>query len=162
MKTSAVVFLVLTLAFLAPFNSFAASKQGGVQGRVYDVDKSTEMKGVPVHLVSADSGKAYETQTNKDGCYDFDKIPQGTYSVSASVSGKDYLLTDKIIIADSPQSVCVALADGNQLTPMDSCKACRKKFPVALILLAGGGAAAIATGVAIGGGTTPEASPSTP
>jgi hypothetical protein len=113
-----------------------------------------------VRIVNADTGKAYETKSEKNGCYIFRKVIPGTYSESAVHEGKEYFLADKIKIEDDQKLfACVTVTelfgDLRLLDPVTDKNKCKcKGFPFLFLLLGAGGLFAIPKGG--------EATPSTP
>src|SRR5262249_49696210 len=151
--------------FVISGNLFA--KDGYVAGEVYDFDKTTRLKDVTIRLTSVATGKSIEEKTKDEGCYSFKKVEEGTYSVSVTVNGKEYVLPDKVVVEILHKkvvtSICVALAENNQLLMLEDCKVCLGGgFPPVALLLIGGGTAGTITGISVGGGGEPTASPSAP
>ena len=105
-----------------------------------------------VRIVNADTGKAYETKTEKNGCYIFRKVIPGTYSESATYEGKEYLLADKIKIEeDQKLFACVTVTELfgdlrllDEVSDKNKCKC--KGFPFLFLLLGAGGLFAIPKG----------------
>ena len=60
---------------------------------------------IPVHIVNLDTGAAFDTKTNSNGCYIFKKIPVGTYSLSVTLREKDYLLVRRPVRDAMPRSI---------------------------------------------------------
>ncbi len=139
-------------------------------GKYDEINKPIE--DIPVHIVNLDTGAAFDTKTNSNGCYIFKEIPVGTYSLSVTLREKDYPLAEKIKV-EKDQKI-FACAESNDkdwnlgLTTevhtkkdhkVDNDKCHCKEFPL-LWIFAGAGAGA--TGIIIGKGGEEEASPITP
>lgn len=139
-------------------------------GKYDEINKPIE--DIPVHIVNLDTGVAFDTQTNSNGCYIFKNIPVGTYSLSVTLRGKDYPLAEKIKVEkDQKVFACAESSDKdwalglttevhqkkNHKVDNDKCHC--KEFPLLWIFAGAGGAAA---GIIIGKGGEEEASPSTP
>ena len=157
----------LVFAVLFGLSSTVFAKEGYVAGKVYDFDKTTPLKDAVIRLTSVATGKSVEEKSKDEGCYSFKKVEEGTYSVSVSVNGKEYVLPDKVVVEILQKkvvvSVCVALAENNALVMLDNCKVCLGGgFPPVALLLIGGGTAGTITGISVGGGGEPVASPSAP
>jgi Carboxypeptidase regulatory-like domain len=139
-------------------------QQNKVAGRIYDANHD---KGVPdanVRVTEMSSGGSYDTKTDKNGCYEFDNLPLGNYSVTVTDKGKDYLYADKLQIMKTQNEKnlfkrCFGLnTDGSLMLMSDKeCKLC-KKFPLLWVLIGTGGGII----AAIAAGQEEEASPSNP
>ncbi len=147
-------------------------KEVDIEGRVYDYDKDEALHGVTVRIVSAETGQAREDDTDKNGCYEFDDVADGTYSLSVFYKGKDdsmmekvkgeFLLPNKITVKASTEKdilikTCVSLLEQNSLFLLDDCDLCRKVPPIIWIIPAG-----VVAGGIIGRDDDEEASPSRP
>jgi len=157
----------LVFAVLFLFSGNLLAKEGYVAGKVYDFDKTTPLKDATIRLTSVATGKSVDEKLKDEGCYSFKKVEEGTYSVSVTFNGKEYTLPDKVVVEILEKkvvvSVCVALAENNSLLLLDNCKVCLGGgFPPVALLLIGGGTAGTITGISVGGGGEPTASPSAP
>jgi hypothetical protein len=123
-------------------------KTPDLYGRVFDVDKDKEKKkekdqdfdplaDVLVRIVNAQTGESRETHTNKSGCYKFDDVRLGTYSLSVNHEKVDFTLPDKIKMEeDKDLMACVALqylTNGLMLVTDEHCKC--EGFPFLLLVL---------------------------
>jgi hypothetical protein len=148
-------------------------KEVKIAGRVYDYDKDKPLHNVTVRIVNLDNGQPREDETDKDGCYEFEDVQNGTYTLTVFYKGDDsamakkvlgeFLLPNKITVVRSPDKnilikTCVALAEKNTLLLLDDCDLCRKVPPFFWIIPA----AAVLAGGTIGRGNEEETSPSTP
>jgi hypothetical protein len=155
-----------------PQNENRNKKEVDIEGRVYDYDKDEPLHGVTVRIVSTETGQAREDETDKNGCYEFKDVADGTYSFSVFYNGKDdkmmekvkgeFLLPNKITVTASTEKdilikTCVALLERNSLLLLDDCDLCRKVPPLILIV-----PAAIVAGALIGRDEDEEVSPSRP
>ncbi|HEY7160729.1 MAG TPA: carboxypeptidase-like regulatory domain-containing protein [Acidobacteriota bacterium] len=160
------IFLILQLIFL-PFTLTAADKKDAyIAGKVFDQTQNHPLKDVIVRIVNMDTGVSHQDKTDEDGCYSFKKIPEGTYSLSASYNNQDYLLGEKLKVEktehkDIVVASCVALGDKNTLSELQECHLCLKGIP-ALAILIPAAAAGIGAITAILITDEPPASPSTP
>jgi hypothetical protein len=158
-------FFLCTLLFFALPASAVNKKDVYLAGKVFDEQQAHPLKGVMVRIVNLETGESHQEKTGEDGCYSFKNIKEGTYSVSVSYSGQDYLLAEKVKVEkiedrDVVVVCCVALGSENTLVQLQNCHVCKKGIPVlAIIIPAGAGAAAISSIVISG---EPPASPSTP
>lgn len=147
-------------------------KEVDIEGRVYDYDKEEPLHNVTVRIVHAETGQAREDETDKNGCYEFDDVADGTYSFSVFYKGKDdemmekvkgeFLLPNKITVVASTEKdilikTCVALMERNSLFLLDDCDLCRKVPPIIWIIPAG-----VVLGGVIGRDEDEEVSPSRP
>jgi hypothetical protein len=148
-------------------------KEVKIAGRVYDFDKDNPLHNVTVRIVNIDNGQPREDETDKDGCYDFKDVQNGTYTLTVFYKGNDsalakkvvgeFLLPNKITVVRSPEKdilikTCVALAEKNTLLLLDDCDLCHKVPAIYWIIPA----AAVLAGGTIGRGNEEETSPSTP
>jgi Carboxypeptidase regulatory-like domain len=147
-------------------------KEVDIKGRVYDYDKDEPLHNVTVRIVSAETGQAREDETDKNGCYEFEDVADGTYSFSVFYKGKDdkmiekvkgeFLLPNKITVTASTEKdilikVCVALLERNSLFLMDDCELCHKIPPYVLVI-----PGIVVAGGIIGRDEDEETSPSRP
>jgi hypothetical protein len=163
-KLFALSLSLFTLLFFTFPASAANKKDAYLAGKVYDEDQTHPLKGVVVRIVNLETGQALQEKTNDEGCYNFKKIPEGSYSVSVSYNGQDYLLAEKVKVEkieekDVVVAVCVALGGQNALVQLQNCQLCRKGFPVLFILIPAGGVGALSAIILT---SEPPASPSTP
>ena len=143
-----------------------------IAGRVYDYDKDTPIKGVKVRIVNVQNGTPREEETDKDGCYKFKDVDNGTYTLSVFYKGNDqamakkvlgeFLLPNKITVVRSPEKdilikTCVALAEKNTLLLLQDCDLC-SKVPAWIWVIPAG----VVVGGTIGRGNEEETSPSRP
>ena len=154
------LFLILLLFQSSLGTVFADDKDQHISGKVMDSEKKKPIAKAKVRIVQSESGQSQETETNVNGCYNFDKVPApGTYALTVNIKGTEYVLADKIKVEPKAKLMaCVALAQNNALEIVT--KGCKcKEFPW-LVLVLGTGAAA---GLLIGGqNDKEEASPSEP
>lgn len=158
-KSFKLVSLILVLALFQPFSLFAENDDQRLSGRVFEVDKKTAVADVMVRIVQSETGQSRETKTNANGCYDFENVSVGVYTLSASQAGTDFILPNKIKVdPDAKLMACVAFAQNNTLEIVtESCKC--KEFPWFVLVLGTGPAA----GFILAGEDDPdEASPSRP
>jgi len=139
-------------------------------GKYEEINKPLE--DIPVHIVNLETGAAFDTKTNKNGCYIFKNIPVGTYSLSVTLRGKDYPLAEKIKVEkDQKIFACVETSDKDwtlalitevheKKDKVENSKCRCKEFPFLWVFLGAG--AGTAAGIIIGTGGDEEASPSTP
>jgi hypothetical protein len=154
-------------------NSNKDLKEVKIAGRVYDFDKDNPLHNVTVRIVNVDTGQPRETTTDKDGCYNFDNVENGTYTLTVYYKGNDsalakkvvgeFLLPNKITVVRSPEKdilikTCVSLAEKNSLFLLDDCDLCHK-IPALIWVIP---AAAVLAGGTIGRGNEEETSPSRP
>ncbi|MCI0412393.1 carboxypeptidase-like regulatory domain-containing protein [bacterium] len=147
-------------------------KEVDIEGRVYDYDKDKPLHGVTVRIVNTETGEAREDETDKNGCYEFDDVADGTYSFSVFYKGKDetmmekvkgeFLLANKITVQASTEKdilikTCVSLQERNTLFLMDDCDLCRKVPPYIWVV-----PAVVVAGGIIGRDEDEEVSPSRP
>jgi hypothetical protein len=156
------LFLVFLLIQTSLGSVYAAddNRDQHISGKVMDPDKKKPIAHAKVRIVQQESGESRETETNVNGCYDFDKVlAPGTYALSTTVKNTEYILADKIKVEPKKNLMaCVALAENNSLEIVTKHCKCRE-FPW-LVLVLGTGAAA---GLLIGGqNDKEEASPSQP
>lgn len=130
------------------------------------------LEDTPVHIVNLDTGAAFDTKTNSNGCYIFKKLPVGTYTLSVTLRGKDYPLAEKIKIEnDQKIFACVETSDKDwtlalitevheKKDKIENSKCRCKEFPFLWLFLGAGGATA--AGIIIGTGGDEEASTETP
>jgi hypothetical protein len=177
-RVVAVLCVVLMLplgigtSWAQPENENKNKKEVDVEGRIYDYDKDEPLHGVTVRIVSAETGQAREDETDKNGCYEFDNVADGTYSFSVFYKGTDnkmiekvkgeFLLPNKITVVASTEKdilikICVSLLERNSLLMLDDCDLCRKVPPYVLVF---GGA--VVAGALIGRDEDDEVSPSRP
>jgi hypothetical protein len=143
-----------------------------IAGRVYDYDKDTPIHGVKVRIVNIQNGQPREEETDKDGCYKFENVDNGTYTYSVYYKGNDqamakkilgeFLLPNKITVVRSPEKdilikTCVALAEKNTLLLLADCDLCSKVPAWVWVIPAG-----VIIGGTIGRGNEEETSPSRP
>jgi hypothetical protein len=135
-------------------------KEVKIAGRVYDYDKDNPLHNVTVRIVNVNTGQPREDETDKDGCYEFEDVENGTYTLTVFYKGNDsamakkvvgeFLLPNKITVVRSTEKnilikTCVSLAEKNSLFLMDDCDLCHKTpaiwwiIPAALVLGAGRG-----------------------
>jgi hypothetical protein len=148
-------------------------KEVRIAGRVYDYDKDNPLAGVTVRIVNVATGQPREDKTDKDGCYNFNDVENGTYTMTVFYEGNDqamakkvlgeFQLPSKITVNRSTEKkilikTCVSLAEKNQLFLMDDCDLCGK-VPIIWWIIP---AAAVAAGGVIGRGDEEETSPSRP
>lgn len=102
------------IVFSASF-ILAQSPPGKMLGTVKD-DKGTLVPGATVVATQLESGKKFETYTNDDGQFLFEKLPGGTYRVDAEITGLPKAARDDINVV-SLQEATVDLVLGRvQLT----------------------------------------------
>lgn len=180
-KSNLVRFVaIVCIVLLLPLGSGTTFAQGqqekkevDIEGRVYDFDKDEPLHGVTVRIVGAKTGQAFEDETDKNGCYEFDDVPDDTYSLSVFYKGDntamaekvrgEFLLPGKITVVASTErdmliKTCVSLAERNTLLLLDDCDLCKKVPPIVWIVPAG---LVIAGGI-IGRDDEEETSPSRP
>ena len=81
-----ITLLLSSTAFLVQ-SSFAQGKTGKISGLVTD-DKQKGIDGATVSLLrTKDAGLVKVSVTDKAGYFDFEKIPDGDYTVSVTVTG---------------------------------------------------------------------------
>jgi len=144
-----------------------------IAGRVYDYDKDKPLHNVTVRIVNVETGQPREDETDKDGCYKFKDVQNGTYTLTVFYKGNDsdmlkkvvgeFLLPNKITVVRSTEKdilikTCVSLAEKNTLFLLDDCDLCHKVPALVWIIPA----AAVLAGGTIGRGNEEETSPSTP
>ena len=127
-------------------------EEGHISGRAYEDDQKSWLKYTPIRIVHMETGKAYDTETNKQGCYEFENIPFGTYSMSLQYQNLQYLLAQKILVEKVSDKkvvviVCVAIDKNKKesLLLLEKCKSC-KVFPLWYILTGAGIAGALIPG----------------
>jgi outer membrane receptor protein involved in Fe transport len=98
--------LLMMLTFLSA-NVFAQNKIGRITGTVVD-DKQKVIDGATVSLNrSKDGGLVKVGVTDKKGIYEFEKIPEGTYIVSVTVTGFQKKITDSFSISTDKSTVAL-------------------------------------------------------
>ena len=112
-------------------------KEVRIAGRVYDYDKDNPLHGVTVRIVNVETGQPRETETDKEGCYDFKDVANGTYTMTVFYKGNDetmskkvlgeFLLPSKITVVRSTEkdiliNTFLNLAENNTLGLMDDCE----------------------------------------
>jgi len=147
-------------------------KTVAIAGRVYDYDKDTPIHNVKVRIVNVQNGVPREEETDKDGCYKFKDVDNGTYTLSVYYKGNDqamakkvlgeFLLPNKITVVRSPEKdilikTCVSLAEKNTLLLLEDCDLC-SKVPAWIWVIPAG----VVAGGTIGRGNEEETSPSRP
>ena len=148
-------------------------KDVDIKGRIFDFDKTEPLHNVTVRIVGATTGQAREDQTDKNGCYEFEDLPDDTYTLSVFYNGDDsamaekvrgeFLLPNKItVVASTEQDIliktCAALGERNSLLLLDDCDLCKKVPPLVWIIPAG----LVVAGGTIGRDDDDETSPSRP
>lgn len=177
---------VLCIGLMLPFNVGTAwgqaqnqgqnqqqKKEVEIEGRIYDFDGETYLHGVTVRIVSTTTGQARETDTDKNGCYNFDDVADDTYTFSVYYKGSDQAMIDKIrgefllpskitVKADTEKDIliktCASLGEKNALLLKEDCDLCKKVPPIIWIIPA----SALIAGSIIGRDDDDEVSPSRP
>jgi hypothetical protein len=168
---------VLCIVLMLPLGSGTAwaqeRKNVDIKGRIYDFDTSTPLQGVTVRIVSSETGQAREDETDKNGCYDFENVADGTYSLSVFYKGGDAAMAEKVrgefllpnklsIVGSTEQDIlvktCASLAERESLALKDDCDLCGAIPPLIWIVPAG----LVIGGALIGRDDDEEASPSRP
>lgn len=147
-------------------------KEVTIAGRVYDYDKDNPLHGVTVRIVNLENGQPREDKTDHDGCYKFEDVQNGTYTLTVFYKGDDsamakkvvgeFLLPNKITVVRSPDKeilikTCVSLFEKNSLLLLEDCDLCHK-VPAWIWVIP----AFVVAGGTIGGGDEEETSPSRP
>lgn len=105
MKRSLTLLFVLSAAFIV--ESFAQNRMGKVSGLVTD-DKQKGIDGATVSLLrSKDASLIKVSVTDKAGYFDFEKIADGDYIVSVTVTGFEKKGSESFTISASNQSVTI-------------------------------------------------------
>lgn len=145
----------------------AKRKKAWIAGKVYDTDKMTPIEDLPIRIVNVESGEVTEHKTKDEGCYAFEDVKRGTYSLAVSYKGQDYLLPEKVIVEPLQRevavAVCVAIPEkDNTLVLLDNCHVCLGAGfpPLGIIFFSGAGA--VTGGVLIGRNQEPVVSESRP
>ncbi len=174
-------FAVLCAALMLPWSGGIAlaqsQKDAGIEGRLYDFDRDSALEDVTVRGVHTGTGQAFEDNTDRNGCYDLEKLPEGTYAISAYYKGsdgelkeklpKDSLLPDKITVTkdlekDKVVKTCLSLGEKDSLLLLEEkdCNLCRT-IPAWVWLVPAG--TVLGAGIPIIGKDEPEeTSPSRP
>jgi hypothetical protein len=169
---------ILCIGLMLPLGSGTIlaqdKKDVEIAGRIYDFDQSEPLSGVTVRIVSSETGQARETETDKNGCYEFEDVADDTYTFSVFYKGGDagmaekvrgeFLLPNKMsVIASTEKDIliktCASLAEKNSLLLKDDCDLCGGVPPAIWIIPAG----LVIAGALIGrDDDEEEASPSRP
>src|SRR5438874_2493699 len=84
------------LIVLAMVNlGFAADVQtanGQIAGKIFDTDGTANLKEGNVHVTNVLTGQTKSDKIDSGGCYSVTDLPVGSYSVSISYKGTDYML----------------------------------------------------------------------
>lgn len=155
-------FSLLVIFALLHYTSaavFAQDEDQELAGRVFDADHVTPLDDVVVRIVQAETGQSRDTKTNENGCYDFDELAVGTYTLSIDQGGLIYTLPNKIKVEpDTNLMACVGVAASNALEIITENCSCKNLVGLFLVL---GSAAAV--GFLLPAEEEPdEASPSRP
>lgn len=112
MKKASLLFVILCLVL---GDSFAQSKSGRITGVIRD-DKQKGIDGATVSLLRAkDAGLVKVVLTDKSGHFEFEKIADGDYTVSITVTGFEKKSSQSFSISADKSQVVV---DPVQLTPV--------------------------------------------
>ncbi len=168
---------ILCIGLMLPLGSGTAwaqmKKDVNIKGRIYDFNGSTPLVGVTVRIVSSETGQAREADTDKNGCYEFEKLADDTYTYSVFYKGGDAALSEKIrgeftlpnkitVTASLEQGIliktCAVLGEKDTLSLKDDCDLCGKVPPLIWIVPAG----LVVAGAVTGSGGDDETSPSRP
>jgi hypothetical protein len=147
---------ILCIGLMLPIGSTTVlaqeKKDVEIAGRIYDFDQSEPLSGVTVRIVSSETGQARETETDKNGCYEFENVADDTYTFSVFYKGGDagmaekvrgeFLLPNKLsVIASTEKDIliktCASLAEKNSLLLKDDCDLCGGVPPLIWIVPAG-------------------------
>jgi len=149
-----------------------AKKAVTIAGRIFDYDKSTPLHPVTVRITNVATGVPRETETDKDGCYKFENVDDGTYAFSVYYKGSDPAMTKKVVgefqlpnkitvVRSTEKEImiknCDSLAEKNTLLMLEDCSLCTK-VPAWVWVIP----AAVVAGGSIGRGNDEETSPSRP
>ena len=103
MKKNLTLLLILCTVFIG--RSFAQGKTGKISGLVTD-EKQKGIDGATVSLLRAkDAGLVKVSVTDKAGYFDFEKIADGDYSLSVTVTGFQKKASEPFTISTSNPSV---------------------------------------------------------
>jgi hypothetical protein len=169
---------VLCIGLMLPLGSGTVlaqenAKDVEIAGRIYDFDQDEPLSGVTVRIVSSETGQARETETDKNGCYEFEDVADDTYTFSVFYKGGDAAMAEKVrgefilpnklsVIASTEKDIliktCASLAEKNSLLLKDDCDLCGGVPPLIWVVPAG----LVIAGAVIGGDDDEEASPSRP
>jgi hypothetical protein len=172
------IVAILCIGLMLPLGSGTVlaqnnAKEVDIKGRIYDFDQDEPLAGVTVRIVSAQTGQARETETDKNGCYEFDDVADDTYTLSVFYKGGDAAMAEKVrgefilpnkmsVIASTERDIviktCASLAEKNSLLLKDDCDLCGAVPPLVWIVPAG----LVIGGALIGRDDDEEASPSRP
>lgn len=99
---------ILTLLLVCSFTSlFAQTRTGKVSGSITDENQKA-IDGATVSLLQGKDGKLVKVAvTNKTGNYEFEKIAEGEYMVSVTVTGYQKKNSEKFTISAENNSVTV-------------------------------------------------------
>ena len=108
--------------FIIVASSFGQSGTGGVRGQVTD-SSGAAVPAIAVTAVGPD-GASHQVQTNEEGCYVFQDLAPGTYSLRIQVKGfADFKKADVVVTAGQVQVVdaqLVVALEKQQVTVTDS------------------------------------------
>ena len=108
--------------FIIVASSFGQSGTGGVRGQVTD-SSGAAVPAIAVTAVGPD-GASHQVQTNEEGCYVFQDLAPGTYSLRIQVKGfADFKKEDVVVTAGQVQVVdaqLVVALEKQQVTVTDS------------------------------------------
>ncbi|MBC7826247.1 MAG: TonB-dependent receptor [Chitinophagaceae bacterium] len=101
MKKTALLFLIMLMVLTVKI--FAQNKSGKISGAVTD-DKQKGIDGATISLLNSKDAKLVKVDvTDKNGRYEFDKIADGSYIVSVTVTGFQKKASEPFSIsADNP------------------------------------------------------------
>jgi hypothetical protein len=110
-------FILFLIAFSLSHHLYADTGQS-LSGRILGSNKSTILIEIGVRIVQLKSGKSFLSKTDSAGCYQFNSLDAGMYTLSAQIDNLDYSLIGKIVIKPlSHLAACVAMTEaGNSLT----------------------------------------------
>ncbi len=122
---------VLTISLYQPFNAFAQSGAGSIQGTIQDVSGAS-IPACKIHVVNQDTGVTSDSTSNSSGFYSVPGLFAGNYTLTFTAPGmKKYqtsvplqdaqnaVLNPKLTVGDVAEQVTVS-GDAIQLATYDS------------------------------------------
>jgi hypothetical protein len=110
-------------------------KNPHLSGRILDEKKKKPLADTKVQITDA-AGQSRETQTDKNGCYDFEKVAEGTYSLLVNYKDNNFTLPEKIKVEGKKNLVaCAALVPKEAALTIITKNCTCRVFPLIIIVL---------------------------